>query len=563
MKVDLQNIPLSIFQLILKTLYTGCELLTKDNVLEVWSAVHQLQIQFLIQHCEDYISENISTDSLVNYKKQADSLQSKKVSEIIFNYMLKNFMSFRKTEAFLRLDYEDVLKLVQSDSLVVTFEDLVLHSVWEWIKFEDVSIAAAQSDNESTLTTSSRDTSLTEVIEHATNIKDFSKDIADINVLVGDTKEIKETAEESQSNDVPKGSLTQTSAIPSLSQKDGAPSASNQCQENQRSVHLLPLLKATRYFLLSEPCVANLYQTELIQNNVNSIKFLFEILAYKPRVNINSYLPSAAIHRECSQLENMGVVCYDVNELAAYSFAKDKLFRFPKSTELTVFKLTVLNNHIFGCVNYGSGSKVFSLQNQKWVQILKLQKEIKIFLAHESNIYIIASKKSTVYRYTPSLTNYKIDIDIGAVDFALSFYQKIILFKTIDLTTSVRSWDTDKNTLSDLGDLDLSATNMTSFCDDRATYILDGVGRLYEVKQFETIQFIFIDRLWSLRAHELKGAALYGKALFVCGKFSEKGDHKEKVPEVFSSLRLLETLNAEFTSNFIPCAILKSDLNAE
>ncbi|KAK0041925.1 kelch repeat and BTB domain-containing protein 3 [Biomphalaria pfeifferi] len=113
----------------------------------------------------------------------------------------------------------------------------------------------AQSDNESTLTTSSKDTSLTEVIEHAPNIKNFSKDIADINVSVGDTNEIKEPAEVSQSNDVPNSSLTQTSAIPSLSQKDGAPSASNQSQENQRSVHLLPLLKATRYFLLSEPAL--------------------------------------------------------------------------------------------------------------------------------------------------------------------------------------------------------------------------------------------------------------------------------------------------------------------
>ncbi|KAK0041924.1 kelch repeat and BTB domain-containing protein 3 [Biomphalaria pfeifferi] len=74
MKVDLQNIPLKTFQLILKTLYTGCELLTKDNVLDVWSAVHQLQIHILVQHCEDFVVGNLSPETLETYRKQAELL---------------------------------------------------------------------------------------------------------------------------------------------------------------------------------------------------------------------------------------------------------------------------------------------------------------------------------------------------------------------------------------------------------------------------------------------------------------------------------------------------------
>uniref|UniRef100_A0A2C9M7N6 BTB domain-containing protein n=1 Tax=Biomphalaria glabrata TaxID=6526 RepID=A0A2C9M7N6_BIOGL len=196
MKVDLQNIPMKTFQLILKTLYTGCELLTKDNVLKVWSAVHQLQIHFLVQHCEDFILENISLEILETYKKHAEFLQSERVSEGIFKYMLQNFMILRSTGAFLRLQFEDLLRLIESDSLVVTSEDLVLQSVYEWINFGESSFVTVKNEADSTLKTSSKDTSLTEFIVHSSKYDDSGKDVEAIDVSPGIVSELKEATEE-------------------------------------------------------------------------------------------------------------------------------------------------------------------------------------------------------------------------------------------------------------------------------------------------------------------------------------------------------------------------------
>uniref|UniRef100_A0A2C9L3V2 BTB domain-containing protein n=2 Tax=Biomphalaria glabrata TaxID=6526 RepID=A0A2C9L3V2_BIOGL len=556
--IDLQTIPLNIFHLVLKTLYTGCDLLTKDNVLDVWSAVHQLQIDFLVQHCEDFTLENISLETLEIYKKKAEILQSKRVSEGIFKYMLEHFMTLRSTEAFLRLEFEDLLKLIDSNGLVVTSEDLVLHSVYEWIKFGEILTSTVRNDN-SSVTTSSKDISVTEVIAHAPKLEDLCLDIKAMNVSTGNVNELKEATEECKFIDASNSFLTQTSVISSANQKEEAPSAPTHQIENQRNVHLLPLLKASRYFLLSEASIANLYRKKEIQNNTQIIQFLFESLAFKKSLHINGYLPTAAFHRDCSPFENVGVVCCG-NKMVAYSFAQDSLLQYVRNADVIIMNLQILNNQLYVLANYMSTSEMFCFGNQISVSVLKMAEHTCFSLQHDCSIYIITTPNSLVYRYQPISTGCKVDFDIGPVDFAISFYQDILLFKKETLKTKVRCWDTDKNSLSHLIDLEFSANCMTSFTDDRATYILDRLGRLYEVKQYETIQFTFIERLWSFSCKEINGSVLFRNNLIVCGRFPEEERDINKKPSPFSSLSFLEIPDVNWSSNFITFAVSKRDL---
>ncbi|KAI8738657.1 uncharacterized protein LOC106050460 [Biomphalaria glabrata] len=554
MKVDLQNIPLNIFQLILKTLYTGCELLTKDNVLEVWSAVHQLQIDFLIQHCEDFVLKNISLETLEEYKKQAEFLMSKKVSQEIFSHMLENFMTLRNTNTFLRLQFEDLLKLIESDNLVVTSEDLVLQSVYEWINFGEISAPKITCDNA---------ISTTDAIDNSSKIDTSGKNIETIKVPAGNVAELTEATEESKLKDFSDNILTHTTAMSYVSQKDGFLSLATQCQGNPRDIYLLPLLKATRYFLLSEKSITNLYQTKLVQSHVHTIGFLFESLAYKTRININGYLPIAAVHRECSPFENMGIFCHSTKLLFAFSFAKQKMYYFPVSAMLNICQLTVLNNQLFASVNYESSSEIFVLQSVNWVSVCKLEEQVRFCLSHDDSIISITMPNALVYRYKPISPITKIDVDVGAIDYAIGFYQNILLFTTSDLKTKVRCWDTDKNTLSDLTELDFSANSMTSFTDDRSTYILDSLGNLYQVNQTETIQFTFIDRIWSSKVEVLRGAVLLGKVLFLNGTFPdviEKRNLPKTVKDIFSTRCNLISGPLDCTSNFISFAISKTDV---
>ncbi|XP_013060882.2 uncharacterized protein LOC106050455 [Biomphalaria glabrata] len=570
MKVDLQNIPMKIFQLILKTLYTGCELLTKDNVLEVWSAVHQLQIHFLVQHCEDFILENISLETLETYKKHAEFLQSERVSEGIFKYMLENFMILRSTEAFLRLQFEDLLRLIESDSLVVTSEDLVLQSVYEWINFGESFFVTVKNEADSTLKTSSKDTSLTEIIVHSSKYDDSGKNIEAIDVSSEIVSELKEATEESQSNDVSNNSLTQTKSISSLSQEDGAPSAPSQCQGNPRSVYLLPLLKATRYFLLSRHCVLNLYRNKLTQSSAHVKEFFFETY-FESSCPLSGFWSPAALHRDCSSFEHLGVVCIAKNTLAAFSFQKDKWLCCSSNKSLTNCTLLVHNSVLYACLNYNTDSELFAFQNSKWVSVLAIETVTKLIISHDIFIYIInlqhsiissTEQDSTVIQFNPLLPSSHSEIKqaIGNPDYAISFYPKILLFEKVprkeSTATLVSAWDTDSNALSNVIELDFSAEGMVSFRDEKCTYILDDSGRLYAMNQLETIQFTFLNRLWSLRS-ELKGAVLFKGVLFLCGMFPDDNDYQKNV---FPSLKLLTAEFQDFISNFVPCTFVKSHL---
>ncbi|KAK0041913.1 kelch repeat and BTB domain-containing protein 3, partial [Biomphalaria pfeifferi] len=100
MKVNLPNVTSKTFKLILNSLYTGELLLTNDNVLDVWAAVHQLQIDFLVQHCEDFIVVNVTTETFQAYEKQADVLQCQSFTERVFPFLYQNFMTLRKSLTF-------------------------------------------------------------------------------------------------------------------------------------------------------------------------------------------------------------------------------------------------------------------------------------------------------------------------------------------------------------------------------------------------------------------------------------------------------------------------------
>ncbi|KAK0048947.1 kelch-like protein 40 [Biomphalaria pfeifferi] len=65
--VTVENISSETFELILETLYTANDVLTNDNVIDIWEAAHQLQIYFLITECEEFAIATLSLDNYIDY----------------------------------------------------------------------------------------------------------------------------------------------------------------------------------------------------------------------------------------------------------------------------------------------------------------------------------------------------------------------------------------------------------------------------------------------------------------------------------------------------------------
>ncbi|KAI8738650.1 kelch repeat and BTB domain-containing protein 3 [Biomphalaria glabrata] len=210
--------------------------------------------------------------------------------------MLDNFMTLRYIVSYLRLDFKDISRLIVSNNLAVTSEDLVIRSIYEWAKYGETT----KNDNDIDNKEFSINKAVTEVIARSSEINEAGKDINNINVSAGNENEHEEGTDESKSNEFLNSSVALAS-ISSVNQTDdGAPSPARKQKVNPRIVYLLPLLPATS-------CSLNLVwpictEIKLIQHNIQSAKVFFKCLALNTSIYVNGYLPPAAIHRDRRQL---------------------------------------------------------------------------------------------------------------------------------------------------------------------------------------------------------------------------------------------------------------------
>ncbi|KAK6978440.1 kelch-like protein 8 [Biomphalaria glabrata] len=562
MKVDLQNIPMNIFQLILKTLYTGCELLTKDNVLEVWSAVHQLQIDCLIEHCEDFAIENVSIETLETYKKQAEFLQCDRFGDEVFPFILENFMSIRKTETFYHLDVQEMTKLIESDKLVVGSEDDVLYSIYDWVSYGDLTTPNVQKSDGSSMAT----TDMTAAKEYVANVsavidKDSNKREQNAPALAQENSSALSQENSSVLSQENSSVLSQENS--SVLSQENSTALSQSQKSDDRSQYLLQLVNSTRYYLLSEACIRKLLLHTYTQSCARAKNILYEALLSKSSNNPNRFWPAAATHRDTSFSEHVGIMFSSVAQ--AFSFQRQMWFQI---SELKIFsrnsKYIDHNGQLYGCINYNNKKAVFHFCNGIWLGVFLSPTEANLLLSHEKCIYFFNSGNK-IERFKPDIPTAKPDQFTHYIEdakYAMSFHQKILVFGSCNSNsvacTQVISWDPEPNVWTHVVDLYFTADNMTSFHDEQHTYLLDQNGHLYRLEHSETIQLTFIQKIWSFRAL-LKGAVLFKNTLYVCGYFPNSGNYTPEIKNVYSSLTYIHMPLGG--SHFIPFTICKTFLS--
>ncbi|XP_059175280.1 kelch repeat and BTB domain-containing protein 3-like [Physella acuta] len=133
--VILNDVSCDVFQLILKALYTGINVLTLENFMEVWRTVHLLQIHFMVQVCEEFAIEAVSMDTWEGIYAIAKLFESKTVLDKLHSFMLSDFEQFSTSPRFLHMSFKEVHQLISSDNVVVNDEEIVLNSVIRWVEF--------------------------------------------------------------------------------------------------------------------------------------------------------------------------------------------------------------------------------------------------------------------------------------------------------------------------------------------------------------------------------------------------------------------------------------------
>ncbi|XP_059164104.1 kelch-like protein 24 [Physella acuta] len=521
--VTLNGISVRTFEQILHSLYTAEDILTKENFIDVWQAVNQLQVSCLIKRCESFAKELLSLDNFDEIFKIAKYLGSKNVTEFCEDFMLINFETISKRNQFFEMPAEKVIELVKSPKLVIKNEDLVLEAVINWVQY-----TSTDEDTEGLLF---------ESIELANETDSVVS--------------IQATQSEPIGND--EGSI----------------------KVQDRKTYFQEMLKAVKTCLLTPSCLVRALNHDLVKSNTDAKEIIIKGILYNLKIFTNGQWPNAATYRTSSEYVNVGVCVEPGGSLQAVSMNDGKWCSLCSLPGLKL-EIQIL---ALGQKLYAVGARdaqqtkatLCVLTERNWDRIMDLPTRSLYLIAHENILFILNKEDKMIYKINETYKDLELLYpfpDIISVEFAMCFDKYMLVFYTeftkgVD-TMTVYCLDMHGMVWSRLTNMDGSAESMVSFNDDDNTYILQANGTLWKVNlpSFGDIEFLYLANLWEF-PRQLFGALTYNGTLFISGACPEYESEDltriiKSIPGLFSSVQYL--IMNQNCSNFVPVILPKSCL---
>ena len=129
---DLKELTVRGMEPLLEYAYTGKLDLNLSNVTDVMSGATFLQIQGAVELCVTFLKENMNFDNAEDLLKIGDMFSVPDLKEFYRSYLLKHFLAFCKSDAFLRIDYESLADYLSDDGLKTTSESILFHHCVNW-----------------------------------------------------------------------------------------------------------------------------------------------------------------------------------------------------------------------------------------------------------------------------------------------------------------------------------------------------------------------------------------------------------------------------------------------
>lgn len=115
--VNIQNVPSSTFDLILKFIYSGELELDEDNVGDLLQASVMMQIKCLVERCEEFMISRVDTENCLGTWKLAQGHGCHLLARKAFKFILHYFFEICHTEDFRALDVYDVISIISDNDL--------------------------------------------------------------------------------------------------------------------------------------------------------------------------------------------------------------------------------------------------------------------------------------------------------------------------------------------------------------------------------------------------------------------------------------------------------------
>ncbi|KAK0047502.1 kelch-like protein 8, partial [Biomphalaria pfeifferi] len=202
----------------------------------------------------------------------------------------------------------------------------------------------------------------------------------------------------------------------------------------------------------------------------------------------------------------------------------ERLPRCPLHTQIE--NVTVFDNELYVITSTDNESLIFVFRNRKWKFVIDLPNKDFTVISKGSFIYAIDGTSSSVKcvspRETPVLhSEFKFPDMMRNPESALDFDKSILTFCSTDSDerATVFCLVVPEHKWADNGHLDVSA-ELGGFRNETSYFILQRDGSISQVlrKQDDSIDFIFLQRLWSIQS-ALRVAFIYRDILEVFFKY--------------------------------------------
>ncbi|XP_059171504.1 kelch-like protein 22 [Physella acuta] len=523
--VTINGISLDIFQLILKSMYTGKITLTIDNCMDLWQAADQLQIDFIVENCADFATKVTSVENFEDMWKIAKNYNSDKLCSFLDKFLLDNFdtISQINVRAIMELGFIDFNRLIVSYDLNVRNEDWLLKLVLKWVEY------IPEKDNNEDKLTDTKNESASEII---------SDNASELSLIPTETDKL------------------------------------NKIQSN-RIRKLTSLLNSVRTCLVSTPLLKHLLKHRLIINNTEARDILIDAVLYKTTHYNHGQWRTSAIHRGSSEWLNCGVICIN-NEFVIVEAYEPNVYTCVQCSELRLdVSLVVFDSYLFATGVKDSAetnSSLYVLCRKSWKKITEIPGRRLILVSYDQCIFILSKNKPEIYQIFPKCWNPKVEEfsklpEIFKVRQAIHYERMILIFSSVTVNgeekTAVHQLDILTKKLTELEQLNGPAKHLISFSDDDSNYILQKNGDMHTIKcELGKVVFQLIGTMENL-PRKFQGALTYKKRLVisypVLSEKQFKKVHFDMLKDYFEEFSGWGYIDFP-CSNLIPAVLPKNEL---
>ncbi|XP_016656253.1 ring canal kelch homolog isoform X2 [Acyrthosiphon pisum] len=134
--VNIRELDSTILQQLIDYIYTGEIIVTKENVQELFPAANVLQLDYVKGVCAEFLQKQLNASNCLGIRVFAELHHCTELLSTSEAFIKKQFLELVKSDEFLSLSSEGVVKIISCNDLAVPSEEKVFECVMKWVKHD-------------------------------------------------------------------------------------------------------------------------------------------------------------------------------------------------------------------------------------------------------------------------------------------------------------------------------------------------------------------------------------------------------------------------------------------